>query len=133
MFASFVKFGSKEKRHTKWQKDDGDVNKAIPEMFIQLSNKCRVDLGYRLLRRALRHSLDIRTESLDNKTAKLILYNGDKVGIHITTPIPASIKKSVYDGTTVLRYYRLRLVTDRRASVFLSTRHVIFIRKKTYI
>lgn len=101
LFASFVKFGSEDKKHTDWKKD-GAVYSAMPEMFIKLSNKCRVDLGYRLLRRCLRHAFDVRTESLDNKTAKLILYDGDKVGIEITTPIPASMKKDVYDGTTVL-------------------------------
>ena len=101
LFASFVKFGSEDTKHTDWRKD-GAVYSAMPEMFIKLSNKCRVDLGYRLLRRCLRHAFDVRTESLDNKTAKLILYDGDKVGIEISSPIPASMKKSVYNGTIVL-------------------------------
>jgi len=101
LFASFVKFGSEDTKHTDWQKD-GAVYSAMPEMFIKLSNKCRVDLGYRLLRRCLRLAFDVRTESLDNKTAKLILYDGDKVGIEISSPIPASMKKSIYNGTIVL-------------------------------
>jgi hypothetical protein len=70
-------------------------------MFIDFAVKCRVDIGYRLLRRCLRHAFDSRTESLDNKTAKLILYEGN-VGILLTTPIPASMKKEKYKGSTAL-------------------------------
>ena len=51
---------------------------------------------------SMHYALDVRSESLDNKTAKLILYDGDKVGIQISTPVPASMKKDVYPGTTVL-------------------------------
>ena len=49
----------------------------------------------------LRHAFDNRTGSLDTQTAKLILYDGS-VGIHLCPPIPASMKKEVYQGETVL-------------------------------
>jgi len=100
LFAAFVRFGSPEKKHTTWQKD-GSVYTAIPQMFIDFAKKCRIDESYRLLRRCLRHAFDNRTESLDNKTAKIVLCNGE-VGIHLSTPIPASMKKDIYDGDTVL-------------------------------
>jgi len=100
LFAAFVRFGSPEQKHTTWQKD-GSVYTAIPQMFIDFAKKCRIDESYRLLRRCLRHALDNRTESLDNKTAKIVLCNGE-VGIHLSTPIPASMKKDIYDGDTVL-------------------------------
>ena len=100
LFAAFVRFGSSEQKHTTWQKD-GSVYTAIPQMFIDFAKECRVDASYRLLRRCLRHTFDSRTESLDNKTAKIVLCNGE-VGIHLSTPIPASMKKDIYDGDTVL-------------------------------
>ena len=98
--AAFVKFDEEKTEHTSWQKD-GSVFAAMPKMFINLSSKCRVDVGYRLLRRCVRHALDRRTESLDNKKSKLILYKGE-VGIILESPIPASMKNDVYNGTTVL-------------------------------
>ena len=100
LMASFVLFDDKKKKHTTWQKD-GSMFAAMPKMFIDFASKCRVDIGYRLLRRCIRHALDSRTISLDNKKAKLILYKG-KMGIHLTTPIPASTKKDVYGGSIVL-------------------------------
>lgn len=50
----------------------------------------------------LRHAFDGRTEALDvsNNTAKLIRHNG-KIGIHLSAPIAASMKKDIYDGETV--------------------------------
>ena len=98
--SAFVRFDEEKKKHTTWQKDS-PVFSAVPKMFIDFVSKCRVDIGYRLLRRCLRHALDSRTESLDNKQAKLILYNG-KVEIVLESHIPASMKKDIYNGTTVL-------------------------------
>ena len=100
LMASFVTFYDKGTKHTKWQQD-GPVFAAIPKMFIDFANECRVDIGYRLLRRCLRHAFDSKTESLDNKIAKLLLYEG-KIGIMIETPIPASMKKEKYSGCVVL-------------------------------
>eukprot|EP00956_Cyclotella_meneghiniana_P042479 scaffold248489_cov87-Cyclotella_meneghiniana.AAC.1 len=98
--ASFVTFYDKEAKHTKWQQD-GPVFAAIPKMFIDFATECRVDIGYRMLRRCLRHAFDSKTESLDNKIAKLLLYEGE-IAIMISTPIPASMKKEIYEGCVVL-------------------------------
>ena len=45
--------------------------------------------------RCIRHAFDSRTKSLENKTAKLIVHQGE-VGIHLSSEIPASMKRSVY-------------------------------------
>ena len=100
LLASFVKFDDSNKKQTTWQKD-GPVFAAIPKMFIEFARKCRVDIGYRMLRRCVRHVFDSRTESLDNKRVKLILHEGE-VGIAIQTEIPASMKADKYAGSTVL-------------------------------
>ena len=39
----------------------------MTSMFINFATKCRTDLGYRLLRRGLRHAMDSRTELLKRK------------------------------------------------------------------
>ena len=76
-------FYDKETKHTKWQQD-GLVFAAIPKMFIDFATECRVDIGYWMLRRCLRHAFDSKTESLDNKIAKLLLYKGE-IAIKIST------------------------------------------------
>ncbi len=58
-------------------------------------------IGYWLLRRCLHHAFDSKTELLNNKVAKLLLYK-EKIGIMISTLIPASMKKEIYDGCVVL-------------------------------
>ncbi len=60
-----------------------------------------MDIGCQLLRRCLCHVFDGKTEPLNNKVAKLLLYK-EKIAIMISTPIPASMKKEIYDGCVVL-------------------------------
>ena len=100
LFASFVDFDTSGTKRTDWQ-SDRRIFDAVPKKFIELASRCRSNHGYRLLRRMLRHAFDNRTGSLDTQTAKLILYDGS-VGIHLCPPIPASMKKEVYQGETVL-------------------------------
>ena len=80
--------------------------KAIPSMFIDCASKCRRGSGYRLLRRMLRHAHDSRTQPLDNRTAQLFRYKGE-AAICIAAPIPASMKKDVYEGETVITKSKL--------------------------
>ena len=94
-----VHFDLKETRHTDW-KADGPVYQAIPEIFIKFASGCQLDSGYRLLWRTLSYSFDSKCESIDNQVIKLISYKG-KLGLIIKAPIPASMKKVVYDGTVV--------------------------------
>ena len=65
------------------------------ELNHSFAANCRVDSGYRLLMRCIRHAFDSRTKSLENKTAKLIVHQGE-VGIHLSLEIPVSMKNSVY-------------------------------------
>lgn len=44
-------------------------------------------IGYWLLMRCIRHAFDSRTKSLENKTAKLIVHQGE-VGIHLSSEFP---------------------------------------------
>lgn len=78
LFASLVRFESGKK--TEWIKDPA-IYDSLPSLFINFASKSRVDSGYRLLMRCVRHSFDSRTPPLDDKTAMLILH-GDEVGIH---------------------------------------------------
>jgi hypothetical protein len=100
LFAAFVYFGPTDQKRTTWQ-FDGAVYSAIPQMFIHFAQECRLDSSYRLLRRCVRHTFDSRTGSLDDKSAKLVVCNGE-VGIHLSVPIPASMKQQVYDGDVVI-------------------------------
>ena len=101
LFSTLVKFEMNETKYTDWEKDS-PVFSVLPEIYIKFASKCRAKgVGYRLLKRCLRHSFDTRMESLDNKKAKLIKYGND-VGIHITTQVPASMKDAKYDGDVVL-------------------------------
>ena len=68
---------------------------ALPSIILQFAFDCRVDSGYRLLMRCVRHAFDSRTQSLKNQTATLIVHEGE-VGIHLSSSIPASMKSSVY-------------------------------------
>lgn len=92
LFASLVEFESGKK--TEWIKDAA-VYDTLPALFIKFADGSRVDSGYRLLMRCIRHAFDSKTPSLDKNTAMLILHQGD-VGIHLNANIPASMEKKVY-------------------------------------
>ena len=71
-------------------------------MFVNIANGCRVDSGYRLLNRCLRHVFDTKSESIINKKATLFVCVGEsecenKVGIVLQNNIPASMKSNIYD------------------------------------
>ena len=100
LFAHFVELDTTGHKRTEWLKDP-TIFSVVPKMYIDMVSKCRHDSGYRLLKRMLRHAYDSRTESLDDQSGKLIMYDG-AVGIHLSPPIPASMKKEVYSGETVV-------------------------------
>jgi len=92
-FAAVATFASPDEKHTDWKKD-GEIYDALPKLLIDFAAKSRVDSGYRLLSRCLRHALDSKCPSLENKAATLILH-GDDVGIRINSAVPASMRKKV--------------------------------------
>lgn len=93
LMAELVRFESGKK--TEWTKDHA-VYESLPQLFIDFAGKSRVDSGFRLLMRCVRHAFDSRTPSLDKNTAMLVVHDGD-VGIHLNASIPASMKKNVYE------------------------------------
>lgn len=61
LFASFVTYSKEE--HTDWVKDPS-VYDALPNLIIDFAKNSRVDSGYRLLERCIRHGHDPKMESL---------------------------------------------------------------------
>jgi hypothetical protein len=94
-FGSLVRFEYKKRTdHVK----DSPIYDSMPEMLIDFAEKSRVDSGFRLLARTVRHSFDSRLSPMSDCSAKLIIDGNGEVGIHIKSKIPASMKKDVYDS-----------------------------------
>ena len=96
LLQSLVECDTSEKKITSWQ-NDGPVFDAVPSIYVKFASMCRAKLGYRVLRRMLRHAFDSRTKPLDDTSVDLIWYKG-KAGIHLSCEIPASMKKQMYMG-----------------------------------
>ncbi len=93
-FASLVRFKIITRTdHIK----DPVIYDAMPEMFIQFAEKSRVDSGFRLLARTIRHAFDSRLPPMDDCIAKLIMDKNGDVGVRLCSEIPASMKKDVYE------------------------------------
>ena len=72
-------------------------------VFVEFANGSRVNSGYRLLKRCLRHSLDPRTPSIMNRRASLFVHKEDgEVGFVLENDISASMKESQYHVVTAL-------------------------------
>ena len=91
LFAAVVTFALPNERHTKWKKDSA-IYDSLPKILIDFASKSRVDSGHRLLSRCVRHALDSKCPSLQNKIATLIQH-GDEIGIRINSAV---IAKSRY-------------------------------------
>ena len=93
LFSSLVRFESKIR--TNWVKDPM-VYDAMSFMFIDFVQKSRVDDGYRLLMRCVRHAFDSRCKSLDKVVGTLVLDGEGDVGVRIGSDVPASMKNNIY-------------------------------------
>jgi hypothetical protein len=94
-FGSLVRFQSKKRTdHVK----DSPIYDSMPEMLIDFAEKSRIDSGFRLLARTVRHSFDSRLSPMSECSAKLIIDENGEVGIHMKSKIPASMKKNIYDS-----------------------------------
>lgn len=93
-FAAVATFAPPDEKHTEWKNGDSAIYDALPKLLIDFAAKSRVDSGHRLLSRCLRHALDSKCPSLENKAATLILH-GDDVGIRVHSAVPASMRKKV--------------------------------------
>ena len=96
LFASFVKYETK--KYTSHVKDS-DVYDALPKMFIEFAENSRIDSGYRLLERCVRHGHDPKMQSIFYNKAKLIEVEDGSLGIVIKTKVPASMRDKVYTTT----------------------------------
>jgi hypothetical protein len=75
LFAAFVYFGPTDQKRTTWQ-FDGAVYSATPQTFIDFAQECRLDSGYHLLRRCVRHTFDSRTGSLQVREVSCLQWRG---------------------------------------------------------
>ena len=98
LFAALVRFESGKK--TEWIKDSA-IYDVLPSLFLRFASGSRIDSGYRILMRCVRHAFDSRAPSLDQHTAMLILHQSD-IGLHLNAAIPASMKKKVYQTGIVV-------------------------------
>ena len=96
LFASFVTY--EKKKHTDWLKD-ASVYDALPTMIIDFAKNSRIDSGYRLLERCVRHGHDPKIQSLFNNTAKIIQVEDGSLGIVISHKVPASMRADTYNTT----------------------------------
>ena len=98
LFGSFVKFDSTE---STTNSKEMTLRHILPTNFFLLAANCRVDSGYRVLQRCIRHATDSRFPSIDKQIAKLINHNGE-LGIHLSALVPASMKNCSYKSEIVL-------------------------------
>ena len=70
---------------------------SLPSIIIEFAYGSRIDSGYRLLERALRHSFDNKIGNFKNAGLKIVRKKaGGDLGFLITYDVPASMKKNVY-------------------------------------
>ena len=92
-FTGLITFASNNDKFTKWKKDSA-IHDSLPKVLIKFASQSRADSGYRLLKRSVRHAMDSKCQSLENKTVMLILHGND-IGIHLHSHVPASMRKGV--------------------------------------
>ena len=69
---------------------------SIPALFIDFANNSRVDSGYRILSRMIRHALDSKITPMDDCIAEFIRDKKGDIGIHLSSNVPASMKQDIY-------------------------------------
>jgi hypothetical protein len=70
--------------------------KRIPSIIIDFANRSRLDTGFRLVKRAIRHYDDPETLPIFEAKASVIRYHGE-IGFYINHSIKASMKQDVYN------------------------------------
>ena len=69
----------------------------MPSIFVDFANDCRVDSGYRLLERCLRHGFDNKADPLLNKKGCFIIKEDSTIGIVLNNTMPASMRNNTYN------------------------------------
>ncbi|EJK48707.1 hypothetical protein THAOC_32473 [Thalassiosira oceanica] len=98
-FASLVDIQSSKKRTD--HKVEPAIYKVMPETCIEIASKSRLDSGYRVMCRAVRHNLDSKCPPVDESSCELVIDSKGEIGIRLGGKIPASMKKNVYDTELV--------------------------------
>ena len=88
LFGALVKFDSTEVIK---KPNEMTIRHVLPSIFFRLAGNCRVDSGYCLMQRCIRHATDSKFPSIDTQIAKLINHNGE-LGIHLLALVPALMK-----------------------------------------
>lgn len=112
-FSSLVTFT--DKKYTSW---DADIYKSLPGLFKDFANGSRVDSGYRLLERCLRHATDPRSSPLIKTSIKLVAdqtttQNEGLVNDHggccviLENKVPASMRQSIYNVKVAFSHNKL--------------------------
>ena len=70
LFASLVRFDTNTK--TDWEHDP-KIYDSLPTIFIDFAKNCRIDDGYRLLKRCIRHSFDSQCQLMDTSMGTLVI------------------------------------------------------------
>ena len=99
LFSSFVYY--ERKKRTTWIKDPS-VYDALPAMIINIAQQSRIDSGYRLLERCVRHGHDPKMQSLFCNSADIVKLIDGTIGMVIKMKVPASMKAEVYETTIVI-------------------------------
>jgi hypothetical protein len=58
---------------------------SIPALFIDLAKNSRVDSGYRILSRMIRHALDSKIAPMDDCSAEIVMDNYGNIGMHLSS------------------------------------------------
>jgi hypothetical protein len=77
------------------------LHDILPASMFMYAANCRVDSGYRLLQRCIRHATDSRFPMIDKEIAMLINHNGE-LRIQLSAVVPASMKNCSYMSEIVL-------------------------------
>ena len=71
-------------------------------MIINFAQNSRIDSGYRILERCVRHGHDPRMQLLFYNTANLIQTEDGSIGMVIDAKVPASMRSAIYNNTIAL-------------------------------
>ena len=75
----------------------GSVIQALPTVFVDFAYGSRAGTGYRLLKRAARHSVDPNMADISDMDCRLFEYEGE-IGIEFKGVVAASMRSCSYDA-----------------------------------
>ena len=72
------------------------IYSVLPDLIVTFAERARLHSGFRLLKRALRHAMDVECPSILKANCCIIEYDNN-TGIHISHNIKASMKTTIYN------------------------------------